>query len=334
MASANLNIMINAARKAGRSLVKDFREVENLQVSVKGAGDFVSRADREAERIIKEELRTARPNYGWIGEETGEDAGEDPTRRWIVDPLDGTTNFLHGLPHWAVSIALEHKGEIVAAVIFGLLGNRVRERDSVIGVVMAFGLGLAVLFIALNPGRIGTGFNLLAGQAINAGTQGAEAVVITTVVVVAAMAVIYRPLLFASTDPRVAEARGVPMRLLSVVFAVLLGAAVAQSVQIIGALLVMSLLITPAAAAMRVSSNPTVVLGLSILFAEIAAVGGIVLAAVGHDDDLDRPGVVLGQQIVEAAVDIGRFVMGGDDDGARGHLYSINPARRPARRFR
>lgn len=169
-------------------------------------------------------------------------------------------------------------GAIVAAVIFGLLGSRVGERDSVIGVVMAFGLGLAVLFIALNPGRIGTGFNLLAGQAINAGTQGAEAVVITTVVVIAAMAVIYRPLLFASTDPRVAEARGVPIRLLSVVFAVLLGAAVAQSVQIIGALLVMSLLITPAAAAMRVSSNPTVVLGLSILFAEIAAVGGIVLS--------------------------------------------------------
>jgi zinc/manganese transport system permease protein len=169
-------------------------------------------------------------------------------------------------------------GAIVAALIFGLLGNRVRERDSVIGVVMAFGLGLAVLFIALNPGRIGTGFNLLAGQAINAGTQGAEAVVITTVVVVAVMAVIYRPLLFASTDPRVAEARGVPMRLLSVVFAVLLGAAVAQSVQIIGALLVMSLLITPAAAAMRVSSNPTVVLGLSILFAEIAAIGGIILS--------------------------------------------------------
>lgn len=118
MASANLNIMIKAARKAGRVLVKDFREVENLQVSVKGAGDFVSRADREAERIIKEELRGARPNYGWLGEETGEEAGEDPTRRWIVDPLDGTTNFLHGLPHWAISIALEHKREIVASVVF------------------------------------------------------------------------------------------------------------------------------------------------------------------------------------------------------------------------
>ena len=116
--SANLNLMIKAARKAGRSLVKDFREVENLQVSMKGAGDFVTRADREAERIIKEELRGGRPSYGWLGEETGEEAGEDPTRRWIVDPLDGTTNFLHGLPHWAVSIALEHKGEIVAGVIF------------------------------------------------------------------------------------------------------------------------------------------------------------------------------------------------------------------------
>lgn len=116
--SANLNVMIKAARKAGRSLVKDFREVENLQVAVKGAGDFVSRADFEAERIIREELMAARPNYGWCGEESEEVAGTDPTRRWIVDPLDGTTNFLHGQPHWAISIALEHKGEIVAGVIF------------------------------------------------------------------------------------------------------------------------------------------------------------------------------------------------------------------------
>lgn len=116
--SANLNLMIKAARKAGRALVKDFREVENLQVSSKGPGDFVTKADREAERIIKEDLMGARPTYGWLGEETGEQDGADPTRRWIVDPLDGTTNFLHGLPHWAVSIALEHKGEIVSAVVF------------------------------------------------------------------------------------------------------------------------------------------------------------------------------------------------------------------------
>ena len=116
--SANLNVMIKAARKAGRSLVKDFGEVENLQVSSKGAGDFVSRADVAAENIIREELSEARPNYGWLGEESGEEEGKDPTRRWIVDPLDGTTNFLHGMPHWAVSIALEHKGEIVSAVVF------------------------------------------------------------------------------------------------------------------------------------------------------------------------------------------------------------------------
>ncbi len=116
--SANLNLMIKAARKAGRSLVKDFREVENLQVSVKGAGDFVSRADTAAEKIIRDELMGARPTYGWVGEESEAVDGTDPTRRWIVDPLDGTTNFLHGLPHWAVSIALEHKGEVVAGVIF------------------------------------------------------------------------------------------------------------------------------------------------------------------------------------------------------------------------
>ena len=115
--SANLNVMMKTARKAGRALLKDFGEVENLQVSTKGPGDFVSKADREAERIIKEDLMNGRPTYGWLGEETGEDAGQDPTRRWIVDPLDGTTNFLHGMPHWAVSIALEYKGEIVSAVV-------------------------------------------------------------------------------------------------------------------------------------------------------------------------------------------------------------------------
>ena len=116
--SANLNVMIKAARVAGRSLVKDFREVENLQVSMKGAGDFVSRADTAAEAIIKEQLMDARPTYGWVGEESDPVAGTDPTRRWIVDPLDGTTNFLHGMPHWAVSIALEHKGEIVSSVVY------------------------------------------------------------------------------------------------------------------------------------------------------------------------------------------------------------------------
>ncbi len=116
--SANLNVMMKTARKAGRALLKDFTEVEQLQVSSKGPGDFVSRADRQAEQTIREELMAARPSYGFVGEEFGETEGEDPTRRWIVDPLDGTTNFLHGLPHWAVSIALEHKGQVIAGVIY------------------------------------------------------------------------------------------------------------------------------------------------------------------------------------------------------------------------
>ena len=115
--SANLNVMIKAARSAGRSLVKDFREVENLQVSAKGPGDFVSRADIAAEKIVRDILTEARPNYGWTGEESEPVEGKDPTRRWLVDPLDGTTNFLHGLPHWCVSIALEYKGDAVAGVI-------------------------------------------------------------------------------------------------------------------------------------------------------------------------------------------------------------------------
>jgi myo-inositol-1(or 4)-monophosphatase len=134
--SANLNLMIKAARRAGRSLVKDFREVENLQVSVKGAGEFVTRADIAAEKIIRDDLMGARPTYGWLGEESGETPGEDPTRRWIVDPLDGTTNFLHGMPHWAVSIALEHKREIVAAVVFDAAKDEMFYAEKGLGAFM------------------------------------------------------------------------------------------------------------------------------------------------------------------------------------------------------
>ncbi len=115
--TANVNVMVKAARSAARGLVRDFGEVENLQVSVKGVSDFVSNADVKAEKIIRADLTYARPAYGWLGEESKEVIGDDPSRRWIVDPLDGTTNFLHGLPHWAISIAMEHKGEVVAAVV-------------------------------------------------------------------------------------------------------------------------------------------------------------------------------------------------------------------------
>ena len=115
--SANLNIMIKAARKAGRSLNKDFREVENLQTSASNAEEFVSRATRAAGAILREDLSGARGTYGYV-EPNAEDEGEDPTRRWIVNAVEGAANFLHGQPHFAVSIALEHKGQIVSAVVF------------------------------------------------------------------------------------------------------------------------------------------------------------------------------------------------------------------------
>ncbi|WP_234186480.1 inositol monophosphatase family protein [Shinella sp. NM-101] len=115
--SALLNVMVQAAFKAGKSLARDFGEVQNLQVSLKGPGDYVSQADRKAEKLIREELMKARPTYGFLGEESEEITGTDGAHRWIVDPLDGTTNFLHGIPCFAISIALERNGEIVAAVV-------------------------------------------------------------------------------------------------------------------------------------------------------------------------------------------------------------------------
>ncbi len=116
--SAVLNVMIKAAHRAGRALKRDLGEVEKLQVSLKGPGNFVTAADRRAEEIVREELAKARPGYGFLGEEGGAREGSDKTHRWIVDPLDGTTNFLHGIPHFAVSIALERSGAIVAAVTY------------------------------------------------------------------------------------------------------------------------------------------------------------------------------------------------------------------------
>jgi myo-inositol-1(or 4)-monophosphatase len=115
--SALLNVMVQAAFKAGKSLARDFGEVQNLQVSLKGPGDYVSQADRKAEKLIREELMKARPTYGFLGEESEEIIGTDGAHRWIVDPLDGTTNFLHGIPFFAISIALERNGEIVAGVV-------------------------------------------------------------------------------------------------------------------------------------------------------------------------------------------------------------------------
>ncbi len=116
--SALLNVMIKAARLAGRRLKRDFGEVEHLQVSLKGPANFVTAADRKAEEILREELAKARPGYGFIGEESGRHEGSDATHLWIVDPLDGTTNFLHGIPQFAISVALEREGAIVAGLVY------------------------------------------------------------------------------------------------------------------------------------------------------------------------------------------------------------------------
>lgn len=116
--SALLNVMVGAAMKAARGLKRDFGEVEQLQVSRKGPADFVSAADRRSEEVIRAELEKARPSYGFLMEESGASAGSDPQHRWIVDPLDGTTNFLHGIPQFAISIALERQGRLSAAVVY------------------------------------------------------------------------------------------------------------------------------------------------------------------------------------------------------------------------
>lgn len=130
--SALLNVMTGAALKAGRALARDFGEVQNLQVSVKGPGDFVSSADINAEKIIRTELERARPGFGFLMEERGEIEGQNKQNRWIIDPLDGTTNFLHGIPMFAVSIALEREGTIVAGVVYNPIMDElyVAERGS------------------------------------------------------------------------------------------------------------------------------------------------------------------------------------------------------------
>ncbi len=169
-------------------------------------------------------------------------------------------------------------GSIVAALIFGALGSHAKDRNSVIGVLMPFGLGLGVLFLALYKGRAANKFGLLTGQIVSIDAPQLTSLAVTSAVVVVGLAVIWRPLAFASTDPQLAEARGVPVRLLSPLFMLLLGLAVAMSVQIIGALLVLSILVTPAAAAIRVTASPRLVPVLAAAFGFVSMVGGILLA--------------------------------------------------------
>ena len=172
-------------------------------------------------------------------------------------------------------------GSIVAAIIIAIMGTRAKDRNSIIAVLMPFGLGIGILALALYEGRAANKFGLLTGQIIAVDDPQVIWLIATSLVVVIALLVVWRPLSFASLDPEVAEARGVPTKALGIIFMLLLALAVAASVQIVGALLVLTLLVTPAAAALRLTSSPLLVPILSTVFAVVAVVGGILLALGG-----------------------------------------------------
>ena len=117
LSSANINVIVKACRKASKTLIRDFGEVEKLQVSIKGPGDFVTASDKKVEKILIEELQKARPNYSILSEEIGK-ISNDESYKWIIDPIDGTANFLHGIPHFAISVGLEHNKEIICGIIY------------------------------------------------------------------------------------------------------------------------------------------------------------------------------------------------------------------------
>jgi len=169
-------------------------------------------------------------------------------------------------------------GSLIAALIIGVLGVRARDRNSIVGVLMPFGLGLGILFLALYPGRSANKFGLLTGQIVAVDFQQLGVLIVVSAIVLVALVVIWRPLAFDSLDPEAARARGVPGAALSAVFMVLLGLIVAVAVQVIGALLVLALLVTPAAAAIRVSSSVVLVPVLSATFGLVSALGGILIA--------------------------------------------------------
>ena len=172
-------------------------------------------------------------------------------------------------------------GSLSAALLIGLLGSRARDRNSIIAVLMPFGLGFGILCLALYSGRAANKFGLLTGQIVAVDNPRLTALLVICSIVVVGLLLIWRPLMFTSIDAQVAEARGVPRVAVSIAFMVLLGLAVAVSVQIVGSLLVLSILVTPAAAALRVSASPLLVPLLSALFAIAATVGGIMLALGG-----------------------------------------------------
>lgn len=172
-------------------------------------------------------------------------------------------------------------GSIFSALLIALMGAKAHENDSIIGALMPFGLGLGILFLSLYSGRSANKFSLLTGQIVAVDSAQLTSMVVGGVVILTALAIMWRPLMFASLDPIVAQAKGVPLRALSITFMVVLGIATALSVQVVGSLLVLALLITPAASALQVTASPLRALVLSVLFAEVAMVGGILLALAG-----------------------------------------------------
>jgi len=172
-------------------------------------------------------------------------------------------------------------GSIVAAIIIAILGSKAKDRNSIIAVLMPFGLGIGILALALYQGRAANKFGLLTGQIIAVDDPQVFWLIATSLVVVGFLLLVWRPLSFASLDSEVAQARGVPTKALGIIFMLLLALAVAASVQVVGALLVMTLLVTPAAAALRLTSSPLWVPVLSMIFAVVSVVGGILLALGG-----------------------------------------------------
>jgi zinc/manganese transport system permease protein len=172
-------------------------------------------------------------------------------------------------------------GSLLAALLIGVLGAKAKERNSIIAVLMPFGLGLGILFLALYKGRSTNKFGLLTGQIVSVDNPQLSVLIVISVIVILSLLLIWRPLTFASVDADVARARGLPVGTLGIVFMILLGLATAVAIQIVGALLVLSLLVTPAAAAMRVTASPLITPLLSVIFAVVSVVGGILLAIGG-----------------------------------------------------
>lgn len=214
-------------------------------------------------------------------------------------------------------------GAVVAALVLAALGLR-GQQDSAVGVVMSFGMGLSVLFIHLYPGNSNRALALLTGQIVGVSGSDVRLLAFTTLLVVGAVVVLWRPLLYASADPEMAAAAGVPVRAMALLFAVLVGIASAQSVQIVGALLVMSLLITPGAAAAEVTANPRLALLWSVVFAEVAAVGGMLLSLA--------PGVPV--SVFVAFISFGIYLVCRVISGTRGSRRAPRPRARPRARRR